>query len=100
MDQKKCNICGDIKPLDLFDRNKVSLDGRANRCKDCRKVYDDYKRNQLSNPTITPLDMCKQEKDKIGAIELLEAIGYKVGDKDNPVHSQFEKKMATKYGDK
>lgn len=34
---KKCYKCGEVKPLDAFDRNKAKPDGRATECKECRK---------------------------------------------------------------
>ena len=98
MATKICSSCKIEKPLDLFDRNRAYLDGRASRCKDCRKVYDDRTRARMG--TASPLELCEQIYDKEGAEIILQALGYELYNKDNPVHSQFEKKMATKYGDK
>lgn len=32
---KKCTVCGETKPLDLFYRNRTHLDGRKCACKQC-----------------------------------------------------------------
>lgn len=34
---KRCLMCGEEKPLDLFYKNKNSKDGHANECKNCAK---------------------------------------------------------------
>lgn len=34
---KKCNICGEVKPLDDYYKNKHSFDGYAPLCKECHK---------------------------------------------------------------
>lgn len=36
---KRCNKCGETKPLDRFSKNKDYSDGKQNRCKDCAKEY-------------------------------------------------------------
>ena len=36
---KKCNKCGEVKPLDGFHKNKPSKDGYNNKCKECRNAY-------------------------------------------------------------
>lgn len=33
--EKKCNVCGTIKPLDDFGKNSKSREGRLARCKEC-----------------------------------------------------------------
>ncbi len=36
---KRCSKCGNRKPLDDFERQKKSKDGRHSHCKACRKSY-------------------------------------------------------------
>lgn len=38
MTRKRCPKCGETKPLDDFHRRKRASDGRAARCKVCRRV--------------------------------------------------------------
>lgn len=39
MDGKVCNVCGEHKPLDAFNRNKRIKDGYSNRCRECANAY-------------------------------------------------------------
>jgi hypothetical protein len=34
---KRCGDCGQVKPVELFDRQPTSRTGRASACKDCRR---------------------------------------------------------------
>ena len=97
MKEKQCNKCKLIKPLEQFDRSKIYNDGRVTTCKACRKLYETQKRLQLADSTLTALDMCQQEPDKIGAIELLKNIGYEVNGKKT-VYEQFKERIKNKYG--
>lgn len=36
---KKCNICGEIKPLAMFSKNRKSPDGLQYQCKECDRMY-------------------------------------------------------------
>ncbi|MGG3707357.1 HNH endonuclease [Heyndrickxia coagulans] len=40
-DKRICRICGEKKPLDLFERDKRVKGGRTNRCKACKTALDD-----------------------------------------------------------
>jgi hypothetical protein len=40
MTNKNCNKCKESKPLDQFDKDKTSKDGRYFYCKDCRKPWN------------------------------------------------------------
>ena len=33
--QKRCNTCGDVKPLDDYHRSSATRDGRQHNCRDC-----------------------------------------------------------------
>lgn len=37
MNRKRCTLCGETKPLSEFHLNKATPDGRAYRCKVCRR---------------------------------------------------------------
>ena len=37
---KRCIECGEIKPLDEFGQHSHHKDGRSNRCKECKRVYN------------------------------------------------------------
>ena len=39
MNTKKCNKCGEIKPLAKFSKEKNTKDGRQRQCKGCNKRY-------------------------------------------------------------
>ena len=43
---KKCHDCGQVKPLENFDRNKGRKDGRNYRCKACQVEYYEANREQ------------------------------------------------------
>lgn len=48
MESKQCTVCGEVKPLSEFAKNKTKKDGHASDCKACRKKYRDqhYKDNK------------------------------------------------------
>jgi hypothetical protein len=37
---KRCSMCGEVKPLDAFHRNRVRSDGRQTVCKECKSGYN------------------------------------------------------------
>lgn len=43
---KKCNFCGEIKPIEKFGKQSRNLDGLNNRCRDC---YRDYRKQWYDN---------------------------------------------------
>ena len=53
---KECRHCGTVKPLDAFDRSKDGRQGRAARCKDCRRAYNRaaYYRTRDGAPGLRP----------------------------------------------
>lgn len=45
---KTCSKCGEVKDINLFDKNKLSVDGRTSYCKLCKKLYDkSYRKEKL-----------------------------------------------------
>lgn len=38
--RKRCGACGEIKPLTAFDRSGRHADGRATRCRQCKRTYE------------------------------------------------------------
>lgn len=47
MDEKKCNICGEIKSIDLFSKTKQLKSGYKGHCKDC---HNSINKKYYSNP--------------------------------------------------
>lgn len=46
MDAKECIKCGEVKPLDDFNRNARCTDGRSNICSACSAAYQrEWRRN-------------------------------------------------------
>ena len=39
MDTKKCRVCGEIKHVDQFAKNKSCKDGMRSECKMCYNIY-------------------------------------------------------------
>lgn len=37
---KKCILCGELKPLESYHKNKQAKDGRKNECKQCKSKID------------------------------------------------------------
>lgn len=37
---KKCKVCGKVKELSEFYRNRKYIDGHINMCKECRKIQN------------------------------------------------------------
>lgn len=48
MSEKKCSLCGNIKPLEDFVASKRTKDGRGYRCKPCHKIA--AKASIIKNP--------------------------------------------------
>lgn len=48
--KKKCSICGEIKDISLFNKNKSKLDGYSYSCSSCQKEY--AKKHYNNNKTI------------------------------------------------
>lgn len=46
---RRCNQCGETKPLDEFGNNKFNPEGKSYMCKPCRRVYD--RRRYKDDPT-------------------------------------------------
>ena len=44
--KKVCTTCDEVKPMSEFQRKKRTFDGRAARCKECKKEYRKRKKNQ------------------------------------------------------
>lgn len=36
---KRCSKCGEVKPLEDYNRRKASADGRQSKCRDCSNAY-------------------------------------------------------------
>lgn len=45
--EKQCNVCGEVKPLDAFNKHSSTRDRRDNRCKDCRRKDRESKREHI-----------------------------------------------------
>jgi len=89
MEKKKCNKCEQEKPYTDFHKRTASSDGHDATCKICRNKHRlDGRINTLEDA---------DEKFRVVAEEILTIMGYELYNKDNPVHKQFEERMATKY---
>lgn len=88
MDTKKCNKCHRLLFVSDFHKRTASSDGLDNACKECRKGTN-YGRN--TNLQEAP------ERDREPAEQILTALGYELYNDDNPIHEQFNRRLATKY---
>src|SRR5258708_20479788 len=46
IEERECNTCGEVKPIDQFHKNKPSKGGHLFKCKSCVSEYDDRYRTQ------------------------------------------------------
>ena len=37
---KKCTVCGEVKPVGMFNLSKAQADGYKHQCRDCQKTID------------------------------------------------------------
>ena len=44
---KKCNTCGEVKGVSLFNKNRTRSDGLQDTCKACRKAYYEANREAI-----------------------------------------------------
>lgn len=51
IEMKKCTVCGEVKPLDQFTRDRHAKGGYAARCKKCHNAYckDSYQKRKAKN---------------------------------------------------
>jgi hypothetical protein len=47
---KRCATCGEVKPLDEFDRDASRADGHRSRCRSCRSHHDRRRRSNGVRP--------------------------------------------------
>ena len=80
-DTKRCNKCGDPKPLEDFNRRtKGSTDGRTSQCKDCENSRRALKRAANKVPLQSPEPFNRlQEAGQGGCQRYLGGVGYETG---------------------
>ena len=49
---KRCNMCGQVKPLDEYNRRSASADGHQASCRECKRAacqdwYADNRREKI-----------------------------------------------------
>ena len=86
--EKVCKACGIMKPLSDYHNRSVAPDGKDTQCRICRKKYQ-------HSPTTLELS---DDKVRIPAEEILTSLGFELYNEENPVHKQFDERLATKYG--
>ena len=64
MNTKKCNKCGEIKPLAEFHKKTASKDGHQSQCKGCMKRY-----NEKNKAAKTEYDKRYNKKNKVAIAE-------------------------------
>lgn len=87
--EKCCRRCNITKDENEFHRRTMSADGLDIYCKDCRN-------SEVRMPT--NLESTTDAYVREGAEKVLTALGYELYNQDNPIHKQFDERMATKYG--
>ena len=85
---KRCPRCDENKPDDAFHKRTASADGLDTYCRDCRN-------NEIKMPTT--LESTSDEYVREGAEKILTALGYELYNANNPIHKQFDERIATKY---
>jgi len=90
--QKKCSICNEFKPLDKFCKDKHRPDGKATKCKDCVKIYNEMTRerrhrlrrenpekyrNNERNYYTSHIESCKASRKRYYELNRESAIEYK-----------------------
>ena len=88
--EKYCRRCETTKDESQFHRRSMSSDGLDTYCKQCRN-------SEVKAPTTL---LTAEPFVREGAEEILTALGYELYNDDNPIHKQFDERMATKYGNK
>ena len=114
METKKCNACGEDKPLAEFTKKKKNKDGIDNKCQIClseynRAYYKKSPKGSTPRPPKKPLTPEQREKDRIYKKaynkkyneEHKERIAKREADfkRDNPNHAHFlsvDKKLKKK----
>ncbi len=92
--KKICRLCGEVKPLTDFSKNKRTSDGRTNRCKSCDvEVQQVSAQHAIHMPEKYLNDSL--ERDIYGARILLTILGYDV---NGDVHAQFMERMRKRKG--
>ncbi len=90
-------MCGEVKEMELhFHVNRAAPSGYSNRCKICASIVAKRYRDENIRGK-SALELSDDPKSKIPAEEILIALGYELYNRDNPVHKQFNERIATKY---
>lgn len=85
--EKTCPRCNTLKPHTEYHKRTMSSDGLDGTCKVCRR--------EMFNGA-SGLEESRDDSIREGAEELLTRMGFELYNKDNPVHKQFEERLATK----
>ncbi len=70
---KRCNLCGDQKPIDAFSKDPSSSDGKNRRCRICaaRKTRESYRARGGYTETIKNRQNAKRESNRQKMVEYL-----------------------------
>lgn len=87
---KKCDMCGEIKTIDLFYRNKGTKDGLSGHCKECQKISTLKYRGKNS-------EKIKQNKKIYNKLNKEKISSYKKEYRSRTETIELERKSRIKY---
>lgn len=110
MNEKKCKLCGSVKPVSDFYKHKLMKDGYANECKECVKAKSKkWNENNIERKRANSRKWAKENAERTAEIKRNHYLTnklkvderYKQWVKDNPEKvAAYKKKWRNKNPEK